>query len=84
MKVVGRSGIEMDLDDEFAQGLLRDGTVRRVGDEPDADTSDGGTETGTEPSAAEVRAWAKDNDIDVPAKGKLPQDVVDAYKDAHR
>lgn len=34
------------------------------------------------PSAATVRAWARDNGVDVPAKGKLPETVVAAYKQA--
>ncbi|MEV5538481.1 histone-like nucleoid-structuring protein Lsr2 [Saccharopolyspora shandongensis] len=33
---------------------------------------------------AAVRAWAADNDIDVPKRGKLPAAVVDAYHDAHQ
>lgn len=28
---------------------------------------------------ADVRAWAKANGLDVPARGKLPVDVIDAY-----
>jgi len=36
------------------------------------------------PSAAEVRAWARDNGIPVPARGKLGPDVWDAWRDAHR
>lgn len=33
-----------------------------------------------EPTVAQLRSWAKAHDIDLPAKGKVPQDVVDAYK----
>lgn len=32
-----------------------------------------------EPTPAELRAWAKAHNLDVPAKGKVPQDVLDAY-----
>lgn len=36
------------------------------------------------PDAKTVRAWAKDNDVDVPAKGRIPDDVLDAYTQAHK
>lgn len=35
------------------------------------------------PSAAEVRAWAKEQDIEVPARGKLSAGLVEGYKQAH-
>jgi len=31
------------------------------------------------PSDAEIRAWAKEEGIDVPARGKLAKDIVDLY-----
>lgn len=37
--------------------------------------------TGAEPKA--IRAWAKDNGIAVPARGRIPADVAEAYKAAH-
>ncbi len=40
-------------------------------------------EAPAEPSAKDVRAWAADNDIEVNAKGPLPADVVERYKQAH-
>lgn len=36
----------------------------------------------TEPSVAEIRAWARDNGHAVGTRGRLPQAVVDAYKAA--
>lgn len=36
-----------------------------------------------EPKPAAVRAWARENGLDVPARGTIPADVVDAYKAAH-
>ncbi|PXY33558.1 hypothetical protein BAY59_10775 [Prauserella coralliicola] len=30
-----------------------------------------------------VRAWAKANDIDVPARGRIPDAVIEQYKAAH-
>jgi hypothetical protein len=35
-----------------------------------------------EPSAADVRAWAAEQGIEVPARGKLPGDVVERYRAA--
>ena len=34
------------------------------------------------PKPADVRAWAKSAGLDVPARGKLSADVVEAYKQA--
>lgn len=34
------------------------------------------------PAPADVRAWAKDAGYEVPARGKLSQDVLDAYQSA--
>jgi len=34
------------------------------------------------PAARDVRAWAKAEGIDVPARGPIPDDVVDRYRDA--
>jgi hypothetical protein len=36
-----------------------------------------------EPAAKDVREWAADNDVDVNAKGPLPADVVERYRQAH-
>jgi len=35
------------------------------------------------PPAAEIRAWANDNGHEVPARGRIPQDVREAYDAAH-
>ncbi|WP_062387758.1 histone-like nucleoid-structuring protein Lsr2 [Demequina iriomotensis] len=35
--------------------------------------------TGTGPSAAAIRAWAKDNDVEVPERGRIPAKVREAY-----
>jgi hypothetical protein len=32
---------------------------------------------------AEVRAWASDNDVDCPTKGRIPAAVMAAYEHAH-
>ncbi len=37
-----------------------------------------------EPTVAEIRAWARENtDLNVPARGKLPDAAREAYKNAH-
>jgi ERCC4 domain len=43
-----------------------------------------GAPAAPEPSTAEVRAWARDNGIPVPGRGKLGPGVWDAWRDAHR
>lgn len=35
-----------------------------------------------EPTPADVRAWAKDQGVDVAAKGVIPNDVLEQYKAA--
>lgn len=34
------------------------------------------------PAAKDVRAWARDAEIDVPARGPIPDDVVEQYLEA--
>jgi hypothetical protein len=36
-----------------------------------------------EPDAKAVRAWAAENGVEVPARGKLPAEVVEQYVAAH-
>lgn len=37
----------------------------------------------TEPTAKEVRAWARTNNIPVPDVGRVPAHIYDQYKEAH-
>ncbi|MFI0897070.1 histone-like nucleoid-structuring protein Lsr2 [Streptomyces sp. NPDC020983] len=37
-----------------------------------------------QPAAKDVRAWAKEQGIEVPVRGAVPQDVTDAYVAAHQ
>lgn len=39
---------------------------------------------GDKADAKTVRAWARAEGIEVPAKGRIPDDVVSAYQDAHK
>lgn len=47
------------------------------------DEGNGDLSASDEPAAVDVRAWAKEQGLDVPARGKLSADVIDAYKAAH-
>ncbi|WP_304452903.1 histone-like nucleoid-structuring protein Lsr2 [Nocardiopsis sp. YSL2] len=53
-----------------------------VGPEPEAEPSTDGAPA-AEPTAKEVRAWCKDKNIDVPPRGRIPDDVMAAYRRAH-
>lgn len=35
-------------------------------------------------SAADVRAWARNNDLEVGSRGHLPQDVIDRFNRRHK
>ena len=39
--------------------------------------------TGSGPSPKEVREWARENGHEVPDRGRIPQEVRDAYDAAH-
>jgi hypothetical protein len=36
-----------------------------------------------EPSTADIRAWARDQGYEVASSGKISQEIVDAYHEAH-
>lgn len=42
------------------------------------------TPQAVQPDPKAVRAWAADQGIDVPAKGRIPADVNEAYQAAHQ
>lgn len=48
--------------------------------EPEVEVVPVATKSKTEASPREIRAWARDRGIDVPAKGTLPRVVVEAYE----
>lgn len=52
------------------------------------DGGDQGAQGGSEPRSdvnpAEVRAWARNNGFSVPDRGRLPQNVIDAYRVAQQ
>ncbi|MEJ8635935.1 MULTISPECIES: histone-like nucleoid-structuring protein Lsr2 [Streptomyces] len=40
------------------------------------------THTSLEPAPAAVRAWAQSNKMDVPARGRIPKAVYEAFREA--
>lgn len=42
-----------------------------------------GTSSSSKSRSAEIRAWGRDNGYEVPARGRVPQAVVDAYDAAN-
>lgn len=44
----------------------------------------GASSTADGPSAKEVRAWAVQQGLDVPARGRVPAEITDAYRAAHQ
>jgi hypothetical protein len=82
---------EIDLNEQHASELRnalavyighgrRTGGRRRTsagGSKRSASSSSGG------PSAAEIRAWARENGYDVPERGRVSADVREAYAAAH-
>lgn len=79
---------EIDLSDKHAGELRnalslyigharRTGGRRKSGRRPSAPTADNGT------SAADIRAWARENGWDVPERGRVSADVRQAYAAAN-
>lgn len=76
-----RRRMEAELRAEYERELeLEKAKLRR---EAGVQGDDSEQEDTPEPSAAQVRVWAKDNGHEVPARGTIPADVVAAYKAAH-
>jgi hypothetical protein len=40
-------------------------------------------QAGTGPAPTLVRAWAKENGYDVPDRGRIPKEILEAYQNAH-
>lgn len=64
-----------------AWALAEDAVVSRIG--PAGLAADLGDVPAPAPSTAEVRAWARANDFDVPDRGRLRPGIWDAWKAAH-
>lgn len=76
---------EIDLADKNAEKLRKAlapyiEKARRTG-KASSKANKNGSKGGPAPTL--VRAWAKDNGYDVPERGRLPKDIVDAYTAAN-
>lgn len=75
---------EIDLNDDNAQQLREQLAVwadkaRRVGGRRTNDTRSAGSST----DAAKIRTWARENGYEVSERGRVPQEIRDAYNAAH-
>lgn len=81
-----RRKIEARLRAEFEQ-RLEDEIAKRDLQHPAAAPEPSAVETSTQErpraTTAEIRAWAREQGYEVPVRGSLPSDVVDAYHKAH-
>lgn len=71
---------EIDLNSKNA-GKLRDALAPYVGHARRAGVRKRGRTGG--PSPADIRAWARENGFDVPDRGRVSQQVRDAYVAGH-
>ena len=69
-----RSALSLYVGHARRTGGRRRGTAKKA-------TATAGPDDGT--SAAEIRAWARDNGWDVPERGRVSADVREAYAAAH-
>jgi hypothetical protein len=84
---------EIDLGEDNAIALRRDieewaGYARRIGGRRKHKTKTNGQTNGhkasaTPSSAAEVRAWAQSQGVEVPPRGRVPADVRAAFEQAN-
>lgn len=87
---VDGAAYEIDLSSTNAQ-KLRDllapyvAEARRVGSRrrPSSTRKSSAASTGGRGSAAAIRAWARENGFDVPARGRVSAHVREAYAAAH-
>lgn len=78
---------EIDLNAQHAQEL-RDALALYIGHARKAGS--GGRRSGGRsrassggPSAADIRAWGRENGYDVPERGRIPAELREAYEAAH-
>lgn len=83
MRVVGRSGIVLDLDEDLAVCLLREGSVRETDDEPDRsddEQPDGGRPAEETESQADGHGDTPNPAVEVPTAPK-PAEIRQWAKD---
>lgn len=82
------SQYEIDLNDAHAKEL-REALMpfvengRRVGGRKKKKAPTAVPEAASAPSAAEIREWARANGYEVTDRGRVPQEMRDAYNEAH-
>ena len=79
---------EIDLSDEHAAELREVvsvfiGHARRTGGRRRSGRRSAGTASGDGATAAEIRAWARENGWDVPDRGRVSTEVREAYAAAN-
>jgi hypothetical protein len=83
-------GVEYEIDlaekqaDEFAQALDTYVThARKVGGRRAAAApTRGSTKASRDYDPKAVRAWARSNDVELPARGRIPADVIQRFRDS--
>lgn len=79
-------GYEVDLTlaerETFEKAVAPYIAVGRRAGRPGRKASSSASATGG-PDAKQVRAWAQEQGLDVPARGRVPASIVEAYEAAH-
>lgn len=79
---------EIDISNAHAQEL-RDAltpyieVARRVGDRGTSRPRSVNSRQRSGYKLSEIRQWAQENEMDVPARGRVPNAIIDAYTAAH-
>lgn len=79
---------DIDLSDVHAKELREAlapfvESARRVGGRKISRKASNSTASASEPSPSEVRAWGLEQGYDLPKRGRIPEDVREAYDAAH-
>ena len=82
-------GVEYEIDlaekqaDKFAQALDTYVTHgRKVGGRRAASTATRGGKTNRDYDPRAVRAWAQSNNVELPARGRIPAEVIQRFRDS--
>lgn len=82
-------GVEYEINlaqkqaDKFVQALDRYVThARKVGGRRIASTPSRGGKSSRDYDPKAVRAWAQSNNVELPARGRIPADVLQKFRDA--
>jgi len=78
-----RDHYECDVTSEEAEAAPTAELETAVPDRAPEDATELKPEPADKPAPKAVREWATEQGLDVPARGRLPEDVVEAYQRAH-